>query len=195
MQLRSPSPLQLALGRLESPSATSSSPAGCSFLQLPVCRDSKLTHLLQDSLGGNCNTMIIATISPSILAFEETCNTLKFADRARNITNRVTVNLKTDLKQELELKNSEIRRWAGVFLCRELVFLYLALCGLHLLTLLIYHKRAKGGLCASLCSRTGVETAGRSCCPTRDSCKHLGRVSATPASMLLLCCTKPEDPA
>eukprot|EP00891_Asterochloris_glomerata_P002891 jgi/Astpho2/2891/fgenesh1_pg.00050_%23_142_t len=73
-------------------------------------RDSKLTHLLQDSLGGNCNTMIIATISPSILAFEETCNTLKFADRARNITNRVTVNLKTDLKQELELKNSEIRR-------------------------------------------------------------------------------------
>ena len=54
--------------------------------------------------------MIIATISPSILTFEETCNTLKFADRARNITNRVTVNLKTDLKQELELKNAEIRR-------------------------------------------------------------------------------------
>ncbi len=86
-----------------------------------MCRDSKLTHLLQDSLGGNCNTMIIATISPSILAFEETCNTLKFADRARNITNRVTVNLKTDLKQELELKNSEIRRWAKVSLCRELI--------------------------------------------------------------------------
>ena len=111
-----------ALGRLQSPSATSSFPAGCNPHQIPVCRDSKLTHLLQDSLGGNCNTMIIATISPSILAFEETCNTLKFADRARNITNRVTVNLKTDLKQELELKNSEIRRWAGVSQCRELGF-------------------------------------------------------------------------
>ena len=61
--------------------------------------------------------MIIATISPSILAFEETCNTLKFADRARNITNRVTVNLKTELMLDLELKNSEIRRWARVSLC------------------------------------------------------------------------------
>ena len=80
-----------------------------------VCRrDSKLTHLLQDSLGGNCNTTIIATISPSALAFEETCATLKFADRARNIVNRATVNLHTDYKLELELKTAEVKRLTGL---------------------------------------------------------------------------------
>ena len=78
------------------------------------CRDSKLTHLLQDSLGGNCNTTIIATISPSSLAFEETCATLKFADRARNIVNRATVNLHTDFKLELELKTAEVKRLTGL---------------------------------------------------------------------------------
>ncbi|DBA96954.1 hypothetical protein WJX77_010368 [Trebouxia sp. C0004] len=77
-------------------------------------RDSKLTHLLQDSLGGNCNTTIIATISPSALAFEETCATLKFADRARNIVNRATVNLHTDYKLELELKTAEVKRLTGL---------------------------------------------------------------------------------
>lgn len=65
---------------------------------------------MQDSLGGNCNTTIIATISPSALAFEETCATLKFADRARNIVNRATVNLHTDYKLELELKTAEVKR-------------------------------------------------------------------------------------
>lgn len=79
-----------------------------------ICRDSKLTHLLQDSLGGNCNTTIIATISPSALAFDETCATLKFADRARNIVNRATVNLHTDYKLELELKTAEVRRLTGL---------------------------------------------------------------------------------
>ena len=78
------------------------------------CRDSKLTHLLQDSLGGNCNTTIIATISPSALAFEETCATLKFADRARNIVNRATINLHTDYKLELELKTAEVKRLTGL---------------------------------------------------------------------------------
>lgn len=81
---------------------------------LLLCRDSKLTHLLQDSLGGNCNTTIIATVSPSALAFEETCATLKFADRARNIVNRATVNLHTDYKLELELKTAEVKRLTGL---------------------------------------------------------------------------------
>lgn len=78
---------------------------------IPVLRrDSKLTHLLQDSLGGNCNTTIIATVSPASSAFEETCATLKFADRARNIVNRASVNLHTDYKLELELKTAEVKR-------------------------------------------------------------------------------------
>lgn len=55
-------------------------------------RDSKLTRLLQDSLGGNSRTLMIACVSPSDRDFMETLNTLKYANRARNIKNRVTAN-------------------------------------------------------------------------------------------------------
>ncbi|XP_052738469.1 kinesin-like protein KIF21A [Bicyclus anynana] len=55
-------------------------------------RDSKLTRLLQDSLGGNSNTVMIACVSPSDRDFMETLNTLKYANRARNIKNRCVVN-------------------------------------------------------------------------------------------------------
>ncbi|XP_041975160.1 kinesin-like protein KIF21B isoform X2 [Aricia agestis] len=55
-------------------------------------RDSKLTRLLQDSLGGNSNTVMIACVSPSDRDFMETLNTLKYANRARNIRNRCVVN-------------------------------------------------------------------------------------------------------
>ncbi|KAK7098935.1 kinesin-like protein KIF18A isoform X2 [Littorina saxatilis] len=48
-------------------------------------RDSKLTRLLKDSLGGNCRTIMIAAVSPSHLSYEDTYNTLKYADRAKNI--------------------------------------------------------------------------------------------------------------
>uniref|UniRef100_A0A674JTF0 Kinesin-like protein n=1 Tax=Terrapene triunguis TaxID=2587831 RepID=A0A674JTF0_9SAUR len=48
-------------------------------------RDSKLTRLLKDSLGGNCRTIMIAAISPSALAYEDTYNTLKYANRAKEI--------------------------------------------------------------------------------------------------------------
>jgi kinesin family protein 18/19 len=46
-------------------------------------RDSKLTRLLKDSLGGNCRTVMIANISPAFSAYEDTINTLKYADRAK----------------------------------------------------------------------------------------------------------------
>lgn len=55
-------------------------------------RDSKLTRLLQDSLGGNSQTCMIACISPSDRDFMETLNTLKYANRARNIKNKVQLN-------------------------------------------------------------------------------------------------------
>ena len=48
-------------------------------------RDSKLTRLLKDSLGGNCRTVMIANISPAFAAYEDTLNTLKYADRAKQI--------------------------------------------------------------------------------------------------------------
>ena len=44
-------------------------------------RDSKLTRMLKDSLGGNCKTVMIVNISPGTLGFEETINTLKYANR------------------------------------------------------------------------------------------------------------------
>ncbi|XP_027921089.1 kinesin-like protein KIN-4A isoform X3 [Vigna unguiculata] len=55
-------------------------------------RDSKLTRLLQDSLGGNSKTVMIACISPADVNAEETLNTLKYANRARNIQNKPVVN-------------------------------------------------------------------------------------------------------
>ena len=73
-------------------------------------RDSKLTHILQDSLGGNCLTIFIATVSPAVEAYEETVSTLKFADRARNVLNRAVINLKPDLKAELAKRDAEIQR-------------------------------------------------------------------------------------
>lgn len=53
-------------------------------------RDSKLTRLLQDSLGGNCKTVMIAAVSPSSSSYEDTYNTLKYADRAKSIKSNVT---------------------------------------------------------------------------------------------------------
>ncbi|CAL1275773.1 unnamed protein product [Larinioides sclopetarius] len=55
-------------------------------------RDSKLTRLLQDSLGGNSQTLMIACISPSDRDFMETLNTLKYANRAKNIRNKISIN-------------------------------------------------------------------------------------------------------
>ena len=52
-------------------------------------RDSKLTRLLQDSLGGNSKTLMIACVSPTDRDFMETLNTLKYSNRARNIKNKV----------------------------------------------------------------------------------------------------------
>lgn len=55
-------------------------------------RDSKLTRLLQDSLGGNAQTTMIACVSPAEYNTNETINTLKYANRARNIKNKAEVN-------------------------------------------------------------------------------------------------------
>ncbi|XP_007990177.3 chromosome-associated kinesin KIF4A isoform X1 [Chlorocebus sabaeus] len=56
-------------------------------------RDSKLTRLLQDSLGGNSHTLMIACVSPADSNLEETLNTLRYADRARKIKNKPIVNI------------------------------------------------------------------------------------------------------
>jgi len=55
-------------------------------------RDSKLTRILQDSLGGNSRTTMIACCSPAECNFEETLNSLKYANRAKNIKNKPIIN-------------------------------------------------------------------------------------------------------
>ncbi|KFO84415.1 Kinesin-like KIF21A, partial [Buceros rhinoceros silvestris] len=72
-------------------------------------RDSKLTRLLQDSLGGNSQTLMIACVSPSDRDFMETLNTLKYANRARNIKNKVVVN-QDRASQQINALRSEITR-------------------------------------------------------------------------------------
>lgn len=67
-------------------------------------RDSKLTRLLRDSLGGRTKTCIIATVSPSVHCLEETMSTLDYAQRAKSIKNKPEVNqklMKTTLIKEL----------------------------------------------------------------------------------------------
>jgi Kinesin motor domain len=55
-------------------------------------RDSKLTRMLQDSLGGNSKTVMVATISPALDNAEETMSTLRYANRAKQIKNKPTIN-------------------------------------------------------------------------------------------------------
>ncbi|KAL4152432.1 hypothetical protein PRNP1_009362 [Phytophthora ramorum] len=72
-------------------------------------RDSKLTRLLQDSLGGNARTLMIACVSPASVNFEETLNTLKYANRAKNIKNKAIVNDRV-ASEEKRLHNDEMSR-------------------------------------------------------------------------------------
>ncbi|XP_006727761.1 kinesin-like protein KIF21A isoform X7 [Leptonychotes weddellii] len=72
-------------------------------------RDSKLTRLLQDSLGGNSQTIMIACVSPSDRDFMETLNTLKYANRARNIKNKLMIN-QDRASQQINALRGEITR-------------------------------------------------------------------------------------
>ena len=69
-------------------------------------RESKLTRLLHDSLGGNCRTVCLSCVSPSYLTYEDTYNTLKYADKAKNIRTNVqknTINVKARVEQYAQM--------------------------------------------------------------------------------------------
>ena len=68
-------------------------------------RDSKLTRMLKDSLGGNSKTLMMCNISPASSQFEETLNTLKYAARARKIKTRPKENKKMVQLHIAEYKN------------------------------------------------------------------------------------------
>jgi hypothetical protein len=67
-------------------------------------RDSKLTRLLKGSLGGNHKTLMIACVSPSGSNTEESLNTLRYANRAKNIQNRAVINMDAGSKMIADLK-------------------------------------------------------------------------------------------
>lgn len=77
----------LVLGNVISALGSAGGPLG----HVPY-RESKLTRLLQDSLGGNSLTLMVACVSPADYNCEETINTLRYANRARNIKNKAVVN-------------------------------------------------------------------------------------------------------
>ncbi|OMO91381.1 hypothetical protein COLO4_18411 [Corchorus olitorius] len=92
-------------------------------------RDSKLTRLLRDSLGGKTKTCIIATISPSVHCLEETLSTLDYAHRAKNIKNKPEINQKMmksavikDLYSEIDRLKQEVyaaREKNGIYIPRD----------------------------------------------------------------------------
>uniref|UniRef100_A0A915HME0 Kinesin-like protein n=1 Tax=Romanomermis culicivorax TaxID=13658 RepID=A0A915HME0_ROMCU len=69
-------------------------------------RDSKLTRILKDALGGNCHTLMIANVSPSYLSYDDTQNTLKYADRAKQI--------KADLRKNVYRVDQHIHQYGKI---------------------------------------------------------------------------------
>lgn len=71
---------------------------------VPPYRESRLTRLLQDSLGGNTNTAIIATLTPKVSCVEESLNTLRFLERAKQVKGEVIARVYSD---NPEMRNLE----------------------------------------------------------------------------------------
>lgn len=87
------------------------------FIQKPVSsisvpyRDSVLTKLLKNALGGNSKTIMIAALSPADINFDETLSTLRYADRAKQIKNSASVNEDPTEKliRELQEENEKLK--------------------------------------------------------------------------------------
>ena len=87
--------------------------------QFITYRNSKLTRILQDCLGGNSNTFMIACVSPAESNYEESLNTLKYASKAMNIKNKPVINRDPQqahilklrgIISDLEKENSELKK-------------------------------------------------------------------------------------
>ncbi|KAI7799898.1 kinesin-like protein KIF13B [Triplophysa rosa] len=95
-------------------SALAEQGAGRSKSKFVPYRDSVLTWLLKDSLGGNSRTAMVATVSPAADNYEETLSTLRYADRAKSIVNHAVVNedpnarIIRELREEVEKLRSQL---------------------------------------------------------------------------------------
>jgi hypothetical protein len=82
-------------------------------------RDSALTRMLQNALGGNSKTYMICAIRPTVKYYEETLSTLRYADRAKQIKNQAVINenpqdkLIRELKAENERLKAELAKQGG----------------------------------------------------------------------------------
>ncbi|XP_078730422.1 kinesin-like protein KIF3B isoform X2 [Lampetra fluviatilis] len=85
-------------------------------------RDSKLTRLLQDSLGGNAKTIMVATVGPADCNYDESLTTLRYASRAKNIKNKPRINedpkdaLLREFQEEISRLRAQLEKRS---LCRE----------------------------------------------------------------------------
>ena len=79
---------------------------------LPPYRDSALTRILQNALGGNSKTVMICALSPASINYEETLSTLRYADRAKKIQNKAVVNESEHDKMVrlLKVENGELKK-------------------------------------------------------------------------------------
>jgi hypothetical protein len=75
-------------------------------------RDSALTRILQNALGGNSKTIMICAVSPALLNYEESLSTLRYADRAKKIVNKAVVNESVQEKmiRELRTENDRLKK-------------------------------------------------------------------------------------
>ena len=72
-------------------------------------RQSKLTHILKDAIGGNCRTVMIATIWPEEQFILDTLSTLNFAKRMKNVVNDLSINIKLDKNAYIKKLSKEIK--------------------------------------------------------------------------------------
>ena len=72
-------------------------------------RQSKLTHILKDSIGGNCKTVMVANIWPEEQFLQETLSTLNFAQRMGGVVNVASVNIQLDINAQIRKMTKEIK--------------------------------------------------------------------------------------
>lgn len=99
----------VTLGSVISALAEQNNPTNNKRVLYVPYRDSILTWLLKDSLGGNSKTIMIAAISPADCNYSETLSTLRYANRAKNIINKPTINEDPHVKLIRELRDEILR--------------------------------------------------------------------------------------
>lgn len=149
-------------------------------------RDSKLTRILEDSLGGNCKTTMMCMISPAMEAFAESLSTLKFANRAKNIKNQAVINEDVDQRTLLRKYERELKRLRGELQRRnrELVDKR------HLLEVEEQKRRAEADKLAAL---TALEKRSREFMREKEEKRALEQKISAMQSQLLVGGNKPED--